>query len=143
MVSLHRQRTSRRQRASHLHGLMNGDVYGSRILIATPTSLSHVRVIYYILGDNRTCTYFLYLRMCARGIPHEWRRMDIRKSCSPHPLIVDCLLALPTFFLLAYARMRSVDSYISPGTSEIRAYMDVGGWCRCIASYMLLLYVAG
>ena len=42
-VSLHRQRTSRRQRASHLHRLVNGDVYGLRILIATPTSLSHVR----------------------------------------------------------------------------------------------------
>ena len=42
-VSQHRQRTSRRQRANHLHGLVNGDVYGSRILIATPTSLSHVR----------------------------------------------------------------------------------------------------
>ena len=27
MVSLHRQRTSRRQRASHLHLLVNGDVY--------------------------------------------------------------------------------------------------------------------
>ena len=46
-VSLHRQWTSRRQRASHLHRLVNGDVYGSRILIATPTSLSHVRAIYY------------------------------------------------------------------------------------------------
>ena len=46
MVSLHRQRTSRRQRASHLHRLVNGDVYGSLILIATPTSLSHVRAIY-------------------------------------------------------------------------------------------------
>ena len=45
-VSLHRQRTSRRQRASHLHRLVNGDVYGSRILIATPTSLSHVCAIY-------------------------------------------------------------------------------------------------
>ena len=44
-VSLHRQRTSRRQRASHLHRLVNGDVYGSRILIAMPTSLSHVRAI--------------------------------------------------------------------------------------------------
>ena len=43
-VSLHRQRTSRRQRASHLHQLVNGDVYG--ILIATPTSLSHLRAIY-------------------------------------------------------------------------------------------------
>ena len=31
MVSLRRQRTSRRQRASHLHLLVNGDVYGSRI----------------------------------------------------------------------------------------------------------------
>ena len=31
MVSLHRQRTSTRQRASHLHLLVNGDVYGSRI----------------------------------------------------------------------------------------------------------------
>ena len=41
-ASLHRQRTSRRQRAN-LHRLVNGDVYGSRILIATPTSLSHVR----------------------------------------------------------------------------------------------------
>ena len=41
-VSLRRQRTSRRQRAN-LHRLVNGDVYGSRILIATPTSLSHVR----------------------------------------------------------------------------------------------------
>ena len=49
-----------------------------------------------------------YLRTCARRIPHE------RKSCSPHPLIVvDRLLAPPTYFLLAYARMRSVDSYIS------------------------------
>ena len=38
MVSLHRQRTSRRQRASHLHLLVNGDVYGSRI----PGGLSHV-----------------------------------------------------------------------------------------------------
>ena len=47
-VSLHRQRTSRRQRASHLHQLMNGDVYGSRILIATPTSLSHVRATSYV-----------------------------------------------------------------------------------------------
>ena len=45
-VSLHRQRTSRRQRVSHLHRLVNGDVYGSRILIVTPTSLSHVRAIY-------------------------------------------------------------------------------------------------
>ena len=55
-VSLHRQRTSRRQRASHLHGLVNGDVYGSRILIATPTSLSHVRAIYLKnAGDNLTC----------------------------------------------------------------------------------------
>ena len=45
-VSLHRQRTSRRQRASHLHRLVNSDVYGPRILIATPTSLSHVRAIY-------------------------------------------------------------------------------------------------
>ena len=43
-VSLHRQRTSRR--LSHLHWLVNGDVYGSRILIATPTSLSHVGAIY-------------------------------------------------------------------------------------------------
>ena len=41
-VSLHRKRTSRRQRAN-LHRLVNGNVYGSRILIATPTSLSHVR----------------------------------------------------------------------------------------------------
>ena len=46
-------------------------------------------------------------------IRHERRRTDIRKSCSPHPLIVDCLLAPPTYFLLAYAGMRSVDSYIS------------------------------
>ena len=50
-VSLHRQRTSRRQRAN-LHRLVNGDVYGSRILIATPTSLPHVRATRYILGDN-------------------------------------------------------------------------------------------
>ena len=41
--SLRRQRTSGRQRASHFHRLVNGDVYGSRILITTPTSLSHVR----------------------------------------------------------------------------------------------------
>ena len=45
-VSLQRQRTSRRQRASHLHRLVNG---GSRILIATPTSLSHVRAILLLL----------------------------------------------------------------------------------------------
>ena len=61
MVSLHRERTSRRQRVSHLHRLVNGDVYGSGILITTPTSLSHVRAIYiYKLraGDNRTCINF-------------------------------------------------------------------------------------
>ena len=42
--SLRRQRTSGRQRACHFHGLVNGDVYGSRILITftTPTSLSQV-----------------------------------------------------------------------------------------------------
>ena len=56
MVSLHRQRTSRRQRASHLHRLVNSDVYGSRILIATPTSLSHVRAILGA-GDNRISVY--------------------------------------------------------------------------------------
>ena len=55
-VSLHKQRTSRRQRASHLHGIVNGDVYGSRILIVTPTSLSHVRAI-YILG-----LYYIYIK---------------------------------------------------------------------------------
>ena len=38
--SLHRQRTSGRQRTSHFQGLVNGDVYGSRILI---TTLSHLR----------------------------------------------------------------------------------------------------
>ena len=115
-VSLHRQRTSRRQRASHLHGLVNSDVYGSRILIATYFIVARAC---YILraGDNRTCacTYmyiFPYLRTCARRIPHERHRTDIWKSCSPHPLIVDCLLAPPTYFLLTYARMRSVDSYI-------------------------------
>ena len=32
-VSLHRQRTSRRQRTSDLHRLVNGDVCGSRIFI--------------------------------------------------------------------------------------------------------------
>ena len=57
-VSLHRQRTSRRQRARHLHWLVNGDVYGSRILIATPTSLSHCACYILGAGDNRTCTYF-------------------------------------------------------------------------------------
>ena len=128
MVSLHRQRTSRRQRASHLHGLVNGDVYGSRILIATPTSLSHVRAIYYIgAGDNRTCTYFPYLRTCVRGIPHERRRTDIRKSCSPHPLIVDCLLAPPTYFFLAYARMRSVDLYLHVLAKSERAWTSEDG----------------
>ena len=61
---------------------MNGDVYGSRILIATPTSLAHVRAIYHVplAGDNRTCRY---LRTCARGIPHERRRTDIRKIIMP------------------------------------------------------------
>ena len=39
---------------------MNGDVYGSRILIATPTSLSHVR------GDNPAS--FPYLRARARVV---------------------------------------------------------------------------
>ena len=53
-VSLHRQRTSRRQRASHLHRLVNGDVYGSRILIATPTSLSHVRDVLLVCLSVRT-----------------------------------------------------------------------------------------
>ena len=47
---------------------------------------------------------FPYLRTCARGIPHERRRTDIRKSCSPHPLIVDCLLAPPTYFLVINPR---------------------------------------
>ena len=37
--SLRRQRTSGRQRAIHFHGLVNDDVYGSRILITMPTSI--------------------------------------------------------------------------------------------------------
>ena len=45
---------------------MNGDVYGSRILIATPTSLSHVRATRYILGDNPAS--FPYLRARARVV---------------------------------------------------------------------------
>ena len=40
---------------------MNGDVYGSRILIAMPTSLSHVRA-----GDNPAS--FPYLRARARVV---------------------------------------------------------------------------
>ena len=42
---------------------MNGDVYGSRILIATPTSLSHVRAT---IGDNPAS--FPYLRARARVV---------------------------------------------------------------------------
>ena len=64
MVSLHRQRTSRRQRASHLHRLVNGDVYGSRILIATPTSLSH------------NPASFPYLRARARVVSRVVSRMN-------------------------------------------------------------------
>ena len=50
---------------------MNGDVYGSRILIATPTSLSHVRATrYYTIlhctGDNPAS--FPYLRARARVV---------------------------------------------------------------------------
>ena len=106
-VSLYRQRTSRRQRARHLHGLVNGDVYGSRILIATPTALSHVRAIYILgagaRGDNRTCTYF---RICARAC--EVSRMNgaariygsrVRPT---HLLLIACYIAPPTYFLLAY-----------------------------------------
>ena len=52
--SLRRQRTSGRQRASHFHGLVNGDVHGSRILITTPTSLSHVR--------DTACAARIYIR---------------------------------------------------------------------------------
>ena len=59
-VSLHRQRTSRRQRAN-LHRLVNGDVYGSRILIATPTPLSHVRATR--CSDNRLIPHLF--RICA------------------------------------------------------------------------------
>ena len=46
---------------------MNGNVYGSRILIATPTSLSHVRAI-QLLGDNPAS--FPYLRARARVVSH-------------------------------------------------------------------------
>ena len=42
---------------------MNGDVYGSRILIATPTSLTHVRAT---VGDNPAS--FTYLRARARVV---------------------------------------------------------------------------
>ena len=54
--SLRRQRTSGRQRASHFHGLVNGDVYGSRILITTPTSLSHVRDTACALDIRTACS---------------------------------------------------------------------------------------
>ena len=60
-VSLHRQRTSRRQRAN-LHRLVNGDVYGSRILFATPTSLPHVR------ATRLQSASFPYLRARARVV---------------------------------------------------------------------------
>ena len=43
---------------------MNGDVYGSRILIATPTSLPHVRATR--CGDNPAS--FPYLRARARVV---------------------------------------------------------------------------
>ena len=79
-VSLHRQRTSRRQRASHLHQLVNGDVCGSRILIATPTSLSHVR------ATRGNPASFPYLRARARVVSCM-NGTDIRMSCSPQPLI--------------------------------------------------------
>ena len=44
---------------------MNGDVYGSRILIATPTSLPHVRAT-RCTGDNSAS--FPYLRARARVV---------------------------------------------------------------------------
>ena len=43
---------------------MNGDVYGSRILIATPTSLSHVRAT----GCSDNPASFPYLRARARVV---------------------------------------------------------------------------
>ena len=43
---------------------MNGDVYGSRILIATPTSLSHVRATRYYYNPAS----FPYLRARARVV---------------------------------------------------------------------------
>ena len=42
-----------------MHRLVNGDVYGSRILIATPTSLSHVRAT---IGDNPASFPYLHAR---------------------------------------------------------------------------------
>ena len=63
---------------SHFHGLVNGDVYGSRILITTPTSLSHVR--------DTACAARIYgRRVRPTGI---------------YQRIVDCLLAPPTLLLI-------------------------------------------
>ena len=45
---------------------MNGDVYGSRILIATPTSLSHVRATRLTVTINPAS--FPYLRARARVV---------------------------------------------------------------------------
>ena len=41
---------------------MNGDVYGSRILIATPTSLSHVRCLDHVFVNHmiKPCAYLIY-----------------------------------------------------------------------------------
>ena len=48
---------------SHFHGLVNSDVYGSRILITMPTSLSHVRgtvCVARIYGRRVRCTHFIF-----------------------------------------------------------------------------------
>ena len=91
-VSLHRQRTSRRQRASHLHRLVNGDVYGSRILITTPTSLSHVRATRW-----QSRIFSVFARMCARGISHESVRIY---GCRVRPNHLLRFLASSTHFII-------------------------------------------
>ena len=81
------------QRASHLHRLVNGDVYGSRILIATPTSLSHVRATRW-----QSRIFSVFARTCARGISHE--RHGYTDVVFAPTTYCDSLLAPPTLLLV-------------------------------------------
>ena len=71
-----------------------------------------------------------YLRTCARGIPHERRRTDIRKSCSPHPLIVDCLLAPPPFCCCIYLYILLLASVLNTRLI-LCAHARSEGYCSC------------
>ena len=94
-VSLHRQRTSRRQRASHLHRFVNGECI--RVTNTNCHAYFIVARACYILGDNRSRIFSVFACTCARSISHE--RHGYTDVVFAPTTYCDSLLATPTLLL--------------------------------------------